>query len=41
MWEDNRKLMTPIHSECLNHARENEYAQVRYAQEIGKLAIRN
>ena len=32
MWEDNRKLMTPIHSECLNHARENEYAQVRYAQ---------
>ena len=32
MWEDNRKLMTPIHSECLNYARENEYAQVRYAQ---------
>ena len=32
MWEDNRKLMTPIHSECFNYASENEYAQVRYAQ---------
>ena len=32
VWEDNRKLMTPIHSECFNYASENEYAQVRYAQ---------
>ena len=32
MWEDNRKLMTPIHSECFNYAIKNEYAQVRYAQ---------
>ena len=24
--------MTPIHSECLNYASENEYGQVRYAQ---------
>ena len=30
--EDNRKLMTPIHSECLNYASENGYAMVRYAQ---------
>ena len=32
MWEGNRKLMTPIHSECFNYASENGYAQVRYAQ---------
>ena len=32
MWEDNRKLMTPIHSECFNYASENKYVQVRYAQ---------
>ena len=32
MWEDNRKLMTPLHAECLNYAIEHEYGQVRYAQ---------
>ena len=32
VWEDNRKLMTPLHAECLNYAIEHEYGQVRYAQ---------
>ena len=32
VWEDNRKLMTPLHAECLNYAIEHEYVQVRYAQ---------
>ena len=32
MCEENRELMTPIHSECFKYASENEYDQVRYAQ---------
>ena len=32
VWEDNRMLMTPIHSECFRYASENKYVQVRYAQ---------